>query len=99
MGAMSAAVGALTGRLDANANFRFLVMVDDITFAMFSEIQLPTLQVSTTDIQEGGQNQYKALPVQLLGIISISLSGCPIGSAFLLFQALSKYLLIHPAVF
>lgn len=39
-------------------NYRFLVSVDDIYFAMFSEVSLPTLTTKTDNITEGGQNNY-----------------------------------------
>lgn len=39
-------------------NYRFLVNVDDIYFALFSEVTLPTLTTQTDDVIEGGQNHY-----------------------------------------
>lgn len=53
-------------RLDASSNFRFEVKVDGIDVALFSEVQLPTLQLDTTPIKEGGQNGYThKLPVRV----------------------------------
>lgn len=53
-------------RVDPGASFRFEVKVDDIYFAAFNEIQLPSLQMETLPIKEGGQNQYvHKLPVRV----------------------------------
>jgi len=52
--------------LDFQTTNRFQVIVDEITFASFSEFTLPTLQVETMDIKEGGQNTYThKLPVRV----------------------------------
>jgi phage tail-like protein len=65
----------ITGaRLDAISNFRFHVTVDDIWFASFNELTLPTLTVDTgSPIIEGGQNTYKhKLPYRIdVGTVSL----------------------------
>ena len=38
--------------------FRFMVAIDGINVAAFSECNLPNLQVETEEIKEGGQNAY-----------------------------------------
>jgi phage tail-like protein len=51
---------------ELHASFRFVVRVDNINYAAFSECTLPTLQVETQDIKEGGQNAYThKLPVRV----------------------------------
>lgn len=45
-------------RVDAVPNFRFDVQVEGISYAMFSEIKLPTLSMDPIKITEGGQNQF-----------------------------------------
>jgi phage tail-like protein len=49
-----------------HSTFRFEVYVEDILSATFTECTLPTLQVETLDIKEGGQNEYiHRLPVRV----------------------------------
>lgn len=49
-----------------HSGFRFTVAIDGINYAAFSEFRLPSLQVETMDIKEGGQNQYvHKLPVRV----------------------------------
>lgn len=48
------------------SSFRFTVAVDGINFAAFTEFTLPSLQVETQDLKEGGQNTYvHKLPVRV----------------------------------
>lgn len=52
--------------LPVQPNFRFSVTVDSIQYAAFTECTLPSLQVETLDIKEGGQNAYThKLPVRV----------------------------------
>ena len=52
--------------IEVHGSFRFAVVVDDIHHAAFMECKLPSLQVDTEDIKEGGQNTYvHKLPVRI----------------------------------
>jgi len=52
--------------LEFHSGFRFTVAIDKVNYAAFSEFRLPSLQVETMDIKEGGQNQYiHKLPVRV----------------------------------
>lgn len=47
-------------------SYHFTVKVDGITQAIFLECTLPTLQLETIDVQEGGQNTFvHKLPVRV----------------------------------
>ena len=63
MGGMKAIGSAAASMLGFGGNaipsFRFMVIMGGIPMALFTEITLPTLQVETTDIWEGGQNEYQ----------------------------------------
>jgi|FLYN01.1.fsa_nt_gi phage tail-like protein len=51
---------------EIHANFRFTVSIDGMVYAAFTECTLPSLQVETQDINEGGMNQYvHKLPVRV----------------------------------
>lgn len=43
---------------EAYASVRFMVVVDQINYAAFTECRLPSLDVEMSDIREGGQNTY-----------------------------------------
>lgn len=43
---------------DFHGNYRFKVYVDGVFSAVFTECTLPGLTVETTEIKEGGQNEY-----------------------------------------
>jgi phage tail-like protein len=52
--------------VEIHAGFRFVVKVDNVNTAAFTECTLPRLQVETLDIKEGGQNEYiHRLPVRV----------------------------------
>jgi phage tail-like protein len=52
--------------VEFHSGFRFTVAIDKVNHAVFSEFRLPSLQVETMDIKEGGQNQYvHKLPVRV----------------------------------
>ena len=52
--------------IEIHANFRFTVRIDQVNQAAFTECTLPSLQVETQDITEGGQNEYvHKLPVRV----------------------------------
>ncbi len=52
--------------IEIHAGFRFVVQVDNINTAAFTECTLPRLQVETEDIKEGGLNAYiHRLPVRV----------------------------------
>ena len=42
----------------ANAAFRFIVEVDSIPLGAFTECTLPTLELETEEVKEGGLNSY-----------------------------------------
>jgi len=74
----------------AEANFefqttyRFSVSVDNINYADFTECTLPSLQVETMDIKEGGQNTYiHKLPIRV-NAGTIKLKNGIMGTAHLL---------------
>lgn len=57
---------ATAQRLEMHANFRFTVMVDGVNHAVFMECKLPSLQIETLEVKEGGLNNYvHQLPVRL----------------------------------
>lgn len=51
---------------EAYSGFRFGVTVEGISFAAFMEFRLPSFQLETEDLKEGGQNAYvHKLPVRV----------------------------------
>ena len=47
-------------------SFRFMVSIEGLNVAAFTECSLPNLQVETEEIKEGGQNAYThKLPVRI----------------------------------
>ena len=49
-----------------HASFRFMVSIEGMSVAAFTECSLPNLQVETEEIKEGGQNTYThKLPVRV----------------------------------
>ncbi len=56
----------VANQVEVQAGFRFVVTVDDIHLATFTEFVMPNLQVETLSIKEGGQNSYAhTLPVRV----------------------------------
>jgi phage tail-like protein len=54
------------GTYEVNTAFRFTIRINNEDVAAFTECTLPTLQVETQDIKEGGQNRYiHRLPVRV----------------------------------
>jgi len=52
--------------VEFHSGFRFTVAFDGINRAAFTEFTLPSLQVETMDIKEGGQNAYvHKMPVRV----------------------------------
>ncbi len=52
--------------IEIHATFRFTVKIDGIDSAAFTECTLPSLQVETQDLTEGGQNEFvHKLPVRV----------------------------------
>lgn len=52
--------------VEAHPSFRYTVQIDKINHAAFTECTLPSLQVETQDLNEGGQNEYvHKLPVRV----------------------------------
>lgn len=50
----------------AHGEFCFTVAIDGVNMAAFTEFRLPSLQVETIDVKEGGQNTYvHKLPVRV----------------------------------
>jgi phage tail-like protein len=56
-----------TGKpIEVHGSFRFKVEIDGISYAAFTECNLPSLQVDTQEVQEGGLNEYShKLPVRV----------------------------------
>jgi phage tail-like protein len=53
-------------QVEIHASFRFTVKINDMELAAFTECILPSLQVETQDINEGGLNEYiHKLPVRV----------------------------------
>jgi phage tail-like protein len=51
---------------EVHASFHFLVLIDGMNVAAFTECSMPNLQVETEEIKEGGQNTYiHKLPVRV----------------------------------
>lgn len=51
---------------DTQATFRFTVAVDGMNTAAFTEFRMPSLEVETVEIKEGGQNTFvHKLPVRV----------------------------------
>lgn len=61
------ATTSLSGiRGEVHNDFRFAVIVDDVTYATFTEFTLPTLTVETIPWKEGGQNTFThKMPVRV----------------------------------
>jgi phage tail-like protein len=56
----------VNNRFETHDSFRFSVTISDITYATFEEFTLPSFQVETMEIKEGGQNTYThKLPVRV----------------------------------
>jgi phage tail-like protein len=52
--------------LEMHATFRYTINVDGVNHAVFSECKLPSLQIETLEVKEGGLNNYvHQLPVRL----------------------------------
>ncbi len=59
-------LSAIKNLFESHVNFRFDVIVEGVVVAAFTECTLPTLQVETLEIKEGGQNTYThKLPVRV----------------------------------
>jgi len=53
-------------RYEATLNFLYRVKIDSINHAVFTECKLPSFQVETLEIKEGGQNNFThQLPVRV----------------------------------
>jgi len=56
----------LPGTFSTQPSFRFTVTVDGINYGAFTEFTLPSLQIDTQEIKEGGQNSFShKLPVRV----------------------------------
>lgn len=52
--------------VEAHPSFRYTIHIDNVNHAAFTECTLPSLQVETQDLNEGGQNEYvHKLPVRV----------------------------------
>lgn len=52
--------------VELHNSVHFMVVIDGVNYATFSECVLPDLQLETEDIKEGGQNEYvHKLPVRV----------------------------------
>jgi phage tail-like protein len=51
---------------ETHDSFRFAVIIDEVVHASFDEFVMPSFQVETMEIKEGGQNAYvHKLPVRV----------------------------------
>ena len=56
----------LPGNISSQSSLRFTVAVDGINYGAFTEFTLPSLQIETQEIKEGGQNSFAhKLPVRV----------------------------------
>lgn len=56
----------LPGNISTQSSLRFTVTVDGINYGAFTEFTLPSLQIETQEIKEGGQNSFAhKLPVRV----------------------------------
>ncbi len=56
----------LPGNISTQSSLRFAVAVDGINYGAFTEFTLPSLQIETQEIKEGGQNSFAhKLPVRV----------------------------------
>ena len=56
----------VTNMYETYDTFRFSVMIDNVHYATFEEFAMPSFQVETMEIKEGGQNSYAhKLPVRV----------------------------------
>jgi phage tail-like protein len=63
---MMVANAASTLLANAHGAFRFTVVIEGVPYGAFTEFTLPSLQVETQEIKEGGQNAYvHKLPVRV----------------------------------
>ncbi len=64
---------ATAQRLEMHANFRYTVAISGVSHAVFMECKLPSLEVETLQIKEGGLNNYThQLPVRIKpGVITL----------------------------
>ncbi|MBZ0301796.1 MAG: phage tail protein [Anaerolineae bacterium] len=57
---------ATAQRYDATLNFLYRIEIEGVNHAVFSECKLPSFQVETLEIKEGGQNNFThQLPVRV----------------------------------
>ena len=53
-------------RIEINPTFRYVVKIDNVDHAVFTECKLPSFQIETMEIKEGGQNNFThQLPVRV----------------------------------
>jgi phage tail-like protein len=53
-------------RIEMHPNFRFRVEIQGVNHAVFTECKLPSLQIETQEIKEGGMNNFvHQLPVRV----------------------------------
>lgn len=53
-------------RFEMHPNFRYMVTIRNVNHAVFTECKLPSFQVETLEIKEGGQNNFvHQLPVRI----------------------------------
>jgi phage tail-like protein len=56
----------MVANFDPSGGYRFTVAIDGVNYAAFTEFRLPSLNVQTLDILEGGQNTYThKMPVRV----------------------------------
>jgi phage tail-like protein len=92
-GMASIAAGALLAGLeDPYATARFQVIIERLTFAVFTECTLPTLVMDPDKIKEGGQNNYvHKLPTRYdVGTVKLKYGLCRTSDMLLWYMQMMK---------
>jgi phage tail-like protein len=82
----------LPGMEDPYHAARFQVIIERLTFAVFTEVTLPTLTMTPDQIKEGGQNNYiHKLPARYdVGTVKLKYGLCRTSDMLLWYMALMK---------
>jgi phage tail-like protein len=82
----------LAGLEDPYATCKFQVIIDRLTFAVFTECVLPTLSMTPQKIEEGGQNNYAhRLPARVeVGTVKLKYGLCRSSDMLLWYMMLMK---------
>ena len=57
---------AIDAKFEPHLTFRYMVQIDNVNSAVFTECKLPSFQIETLEIKEGGQNNFThQLPIRV----------------------------------